>query len=225
MPEDGPVPCPNASACMEEKFACTRPAVWNAVGGPEAQCARGRFVPPNCATADGGFARHCGAILMPPPEATRPGWWEAVLTNLRLNFTLQYMPQKALREEVLRAVSAKENVPFHWRWPHPLVAKVEADLLQFPEYSAACAAGYSPNPRWRSPMLLCLAFDRLLGVALLRLRGRDAAGVSRAAALAVTAVAKCLEAVQVELTVIPDGWCTNPLKARKQTVLRLTTCC
>ena len=56
-----------------------------------------RFVPPNCRTANGSYAPHCGEILHAKPSWS-VAWWEAVVQNLGLNFTVAYLED--LRSEV-----------------------------------------------------------------------------------------------------------------------------
>ena len=93
MPADGTVNCclklVNASRARcdgGEEFICGTPDAW----GGQISCDAGRFVPTRCRTPDGGYAPHCGEVLMAYPTWST-SWWEAVLLNNNMNFTLAYV--------------------------------------------------------------------------------------------------------------------------------------
>ena len=147
LPPDGTVPCDlklvdsSKGRCTNDSwFVCMTPEVW----GSNVSCSKGRFVPPKCQTTDGSFSPHCSEVLMGHAEWSE-GWWEAVVLNLGLNLTLNYLGPN-LQSEVRRRGEAHEPMMFYSWEPSMAVVAFDAHQVHFLPSSQACTSSYSPNP-------------------------------------------------------------------------------
>jgi len=110
---------------------------------PVSECTGGRWVPPQCATRDGGPSPWCSELLLGSPNWGQ-SWFEAVIVNLGLNFTTVYLPD--LEAEIRRRYAARENFLFYWFAPDPLLTEIAATPLELPPWSEDCAFTYSEEP-------------------------------------------------------------------------------
>jgi len=161
FPPDGTIRCEDrlksGTSCAdpEASFHCDTscPSVlWD---GSSACCYHGKFHPPQCIPegvtgedirADPNWASPLCRELIHPDASWDVSYFEAVLVNLKLNFTINYMGPTKLVELVKRRTG--EGVPtiFYWYTPDTLIESVNATLVVLPKSRASCLNSFSLDP-------------------------------------------------------------------------------
>ena len=75
-------------------------------------CDKGRFVPPQCQTADGSYHPDCATVLLAFPSWSQ-SWYEALVVNYNLSFTISYLGN-SLDAYLSEKVAREEPVLFYW---------------------------------------------------------------------------------------------------------------
>ena len=109
--------------CQDDNYVCS-------LGSQYWECDRGRYVPPQC---QGDNARYCREIIHTTP-LWDTGFFEGLVKNLQLNFTIAYLGV----ERLPKYVAKKKDVIFYWWTPDPLVAKLRAEPIMFKPSNAEC---------------------------------------------------------------------------------------
>eukprot|EP00760_Papus_ankaliazontas_P026467 PhM_4_TR3042/c1_g2_i2/m.45468 len=126
----------NASlGCVTENLHCG-PKPW----AGELDCVEGRYVPPQCA---GSLSQYCQEVYHVRPEWDS-GWFEALVNNTGLNFTIAYLGSYNLAVTTLTQLAMGNDVMFYWFSPDPLVSRVGAVAVNFKTYTPECELGRSP---------------------------------------------------------------------------------
>ena len=100
--------------CREDNYPCRASAAWNGLG-PE--CVKGRYVPPQCL---GEKAKYCQEVYAPDPEWDL-GFFEGLINNTGLNFTMVYMGVSEMPFYLLSLLDAGRDFVFQWSVPDPVV--------------------------------------------------------------------------------------------------------
>eukprot|EP00760_Papus_ankaliazontas_P026470 PhM_4_TR3042/c1_g2_i5/m.45458 len=129
----------NASlGCVADNLQCgVRP--W----GTDLECVNGRYVPPQCA---GSLSQYCQEVYHVRPEWDS-GWFEALVNNTGLNFTMAYLGPSNLRQTIVSQLAMGNDVMFYWFSPDPLVSRVGAVAVNFKTYTLECDLAKSMSPR------------------------------------------------------------------------------
>jgi hypothetical protein len=112
IPKDG-------STAITEPYLCTQEE--------HTQCFKGRFIPAHCCASSGceTASPHCHEVLMASPGWNQ-GWYEAMISNLQLNLTLNYIGTSStdFKEAITSYTSQDLSTLFYWFSPHPMLSKV-----------------------------------------------------------------------------------------------------
>eukprot|EP00240_Pyramimonas_obovata_P000405 CAMPEP_0118926970 /NCGR_PEP_ID=MMETSP1169-20130426/4561_1 /TAXON_ID=36882 /ORGANISM="Pyramimonas obovata, Strain CCMP722" /LENGTH=563 /DNA_ID=CAMNT_0006868639 /DNA_START=3192 /DNA_END=4880 /DNA_ORIENTATION=+ len=158
--QDGTIKCQerlrSGKSCTdpEATFFCdgSCPA---AMWGGTACCYHGKFYPPQCIPAgvsaedimaDPDWSSPYCSELIHPDASLDVGYFEAVIVNLGLNFTVNYLGDASWRELVLKRTLEGTSTLFYGFVPDALVEAVNASQVLLPEYTDACGRSYSTDP-------------------------------------------------------------------------------
>ena len=126
--------------CVDGNYLCDQSTAWNFT-----RCDHGRFVPPQCDAARGGDPSYCGEIIHADP-AWDTGFFEGLVKNLNLNFTVAYVGVNRLPDFVSNATARNESQIFYWYEPDALPSRLQAQAIQFSRPSRECLRAWSNDP-------------------------------------------------------------------------------
>ena len=124
----------DALGCVAGNYVCDT-NTWT-----HTSCDRGRYVPPQCVGNP-----NCQEIWHADPNWDS-GYFEALIRNLKLNFTIAYLGVKNLGPYVRQRKLAGDDFMFYWYEPDCLVTSVGAKSVTFEPSNLQCQQSYSFDP-------------------------------------------------------------------------------
>lgn len=113
---------------------------------PNSSCINGRFYPPQCLPLDSnGASPTCRELYLVNPLWSA-GWWEALVMNLGLNFTIAYLGSEEAMARRCAERHTWDNIMLYWWTPSVLAALCDLVLFSVPRYTEECVASYHYEP-------------------------------------------------------------------------------